>query len=63
MVAVVGTSGAVGAVGVVGVTGVVESVYAIFGPFLIPGVVFVAGVVGYLLLVALGRAKLGGGTD
>jgi hypothetical protein len=30
----------------------------IFGPFVIPVVVFVAGLVGYAVLVALGRAGL-----
>lgn len=63
MVGVVGSIGAVGVVRTVGVTGAVESIYAAFGPFLIPVVVFAAGVVGYLLLVALGRAELGGRTD
>jgi hypothetical protein len=47
-----------GAVGTAGAVGVAESVYAAFGPFLIPVAVFLAGLVGYLLLVALDRARL-----
>jgi hypothetical protein len=35
--------------------GLVEWAFATFGPFVIPVAVFVAGVVGYFLLLALGR--------
>ncbi|SEO98363.1 hypothetical protein SAMN04487948_109145 [Halogranum amylolyticum] len=33
----------------------------VFGPFVIPVVLFVCGLLGYLILVALGRAGLGNG--
>lgn len=33
----------------------------VFGPFVIPVFLFVCGFVGYLILVALGRAGLGNG--
>jgi hypothetical protein len=33
----------------------------VFGPFIIPVLLFACGFVGYLLLVALGRAGLGNG--
>lgn len=35
-----------------------EAVYATFGPFVIPVIVFVVGLVGYLVLVALTRAGI-----
>jgi hypothetical protein len=40
--------------------GLVEWAFATFGPFVIPVAVFVAGVVGYFLLLLLGRVGLVG---
>lgn len=40
---------------------VIETLVEVFGPFLIPAALFVVGVVGYLLLVAVSR--LTGSTD
>ncbi|ERH04011.1 MAG: hypothetical protein A07HR60_00799 [uncultured archaeon A07HR60] len=40
------------------VEGVIETVIGLFGPFVIPVGVFAAGLVGYLILVYLGRAGL-----
>jgi hypothetical protein len=37
---------------------VVDALVETFGPFLIPVALFVAGIVGYAALVALGRAGL-----
>jgi membrane protein DedA with SNARE-associated domain len=34
-----------------------RSVLEAFGPFVIPGVVFICGVVGYLFLYAIGRYR------
>ncbi|WP_224337395.1 hypothetical protein [Haloprofundus halobius] len=36
--------------------GPVEALISTFGPFVIPVLIFVVGIVGYLILVALGRA-------
>ncbi|WP_224450226.1 hypothetical protein [Haloprofundus salilacus] len=43
--------------------GPVEALISTFGPFVIPVLMFVVGMIGYLILVALGRAGLvnGGG--
>lgn len=38
--------------------GIIETVISLFGPFVIPVLVFAAGLVGYLVLVYLGRADL-----
>jgi hypothetical protein len=40
--------------------GVVEWLFGTFGPFVIPVAVFVVGIVGYFLLLALGRLGLVG---
>ncbi|KTG10290.1 hypothetical protein AUR64_11980 [Haloprofundus marisrubri] len=38
--------------------GPIETLVSTFGPFVIPVLIFVVGLVGYLVLVALGRAGL-----
>lgn len=37
--------------------GPVDSLVDVFGPFVLPVLLFAAGFVGYLVLVALGRAR------
>jgi hypothetical protein len=45
-------------------TGILDAIYATFGPFLVPAVIFVVGLVGYALLLLLTRAGvLDGGRD
>jgi hypothetical protein len=36
---------------------VVDTLVSTFGPFLIPAVLFALGVVGYLVIVAIGRLR------
>jgi hypothetical protein len=45
------------AVSAVAITELIRTLFGTFGPFLIPATLFVAGVVGYLLLYALGRFR------
>lgn len=40
--------------------GPIDALIDVFGPFVIPVLFFVAGIVGYLVLVALGRAGIVG---
>ncbi|EMA03192.1 MULTISPECIES: hypothetical protein [Haloferax] len=40
--------------------GPIDGLIEVFGPFAIPILLFVAGFVGYLVLVALGRTGWGG---
>lgn len=51
---------ATGSVGVPLGLGPIDALIDVFGPFVIPVLFFVAGVVGYLVLVALGRAGVVG---
>lgn len=41
--------------------GPLSDLISVFGPFVIPVLLFACGFVGYLILVALGRAGLGNG--
>jgi hypothetical protein len=43
--------------------GPIDALIDVFGPFVIPVLLFAIGIVGYLLLVALGRAGLVGRGD
>jgi hypothetical protein len=43
--------------------GPIDALIDVFGPFVIPVLFFVAGIVGYLVLVALGRAGIVGRRD
>jgi hypothetical protein len=40
-----------------------DALLEVFGPFVIPVLLFALGIVGYLVLVALGRAGVVGGYD
>lgn len=43
---------------------ILDVLYETFGPFVVPAAIFVAGLVGYALLLVLTRAGLlGGGRD
>lgn len=51
---------AAGSLGVPLGLGPIDALIDVFGPFVIPVLFFVAGIVGYLVLVALGRAGIVG---
>jgi hypothetical protein len=53
-------------VGLLGVPlglGPIDALIDVFGPFVIPVLLFAVGIVGYLLLLALGRAGIVGRRD